>query len=114
MNSDKYITKSNSVNEDSIGSRIKKSRLTSKLSQEELAEELGCDIRTVSRYESDVFPNAICFLSDLCEILNVSADYILFGKDYTFDLFGIIRELNELSDKSKEEISEICKSGKKK
>ena len=57
--------------------RIKDLREDSDLTQKEIAEKLGINPSTVSKYlRQDKFP-AIDTFANLCEILDVSADEIL-------------------------------------
>ncbi len=60
-----------------IQERLRNEIRTSSLSQKEIAEKLGINPSTISKYMNlDKFP-AIDTLANLCEILDVSADEIL-------------------------------------
>lgn len=60
-----------------IQKRLRDEITTSPLSQKEIAEKLGINPSTVSKYlRLDKFP-AIDTFANLCEILDVSADEIL-------------------------------------
>lgn len=60
-----------------IQKRLREAIQYSNLSQKEIAEKLGINPSTVSKYmRLDVFP-ALDTFAELCEILDVSADEIL-------------------------------------
>ncbi len=49
----------------------------SRLSQKEIAKEIGVSPQTVSKYmKKDIFPS-LDTLAKLCKLLDVSADYVL-------------------------------------
>lgn len=65
-----------------IQERLRESIANSSLTQKEIARELRVSPQTISKYmKKDIFP-ALDTLSDLCNLLDVSADYILCLKDY--------------------------------
>lgn len=65
-----------------IQERLRESIKNSNYTQKEIAKELKISPQTISKYmKKDIFP-ALDTLSDLCKILDVSADYILCIKDY--------------------------------
>ncbi len=65
-----------------IQSRLRECIKTSTLSQKEIARAIGVSPQTVSKYmKQDIFP-ALDTLSNLCILLDVSADYILGIKDF--------------------------------
>lgn len=51
------------------------------LSQKEMAERLGIKQQQYARYEKGINVMPVTFLKPICEILNVSADYIIGIKD---------------------------------
>ena len=62
---------------DEIQKRLREAIALSPISQKELAEKLGVNPSTVSKYmRLDKFPSIDTF-ANLCEILDVSADEIL-------------------------------------
>ncbi len=64
-----------------IQKRLREAIEYSKISQKELAEKLGINPSTVSKYmRLDKFPSLDTF-ANICEILDVSADEILGLKD---------------------------------
>ena len=60
-----------------LGSKISLCRQNKNMTQEELAKRLGVTPQAVSMYERNVRMPDISVLSSLCEILEVSADYLL-------------------------------------
>ena len=64
--------------ENNIGQIIKKHRIENKLKQEELANLIGVDNTTISRWENDVsIPDIYC-LKKLCKAFNLSLDELIF------------------------------------
>ncbi|MBQ7830997.1 MAG: helix-turn-helix transcriptional regulator [Clostridia bacterium] len=65
------------IKTEEIQKRLREAIQYSPLSQKEIAEKLGIDPSTVSKYTRlNVFP-ALDTFANLCEILDVSADEIL-------------------------------------
>ena len=70
-------TKNNSVKLAEIQQRLREEIKNSGMTQREIAAATGVSAQTVSRYMTDdIFP-ALDTLARLCEVLDVSADYIL-------------------------------------
>lgn len=70
-------TKNNSVRLAEIQQRLREEIKNSGMTQREIAAATGVSAQTVSRYMTDdIFP-ALDTLARLCEVLDVSADYIL-------------------------------------
>ena len=70
-------TKNNSVRLAEIQKRLREEIKNSGMTQREIAAAMGVSAQTVSRYMTDdIFP-ALDTLARLCEVLDVSADYIL-------------------------------------
>lgn len=63
-----------------IGARIAELRLSRSLTQEKLADLLDVSIQYVSRLERGLVGMSTMTLVQLSEILQVPADYILFGE----------------------------------
>ncbi len=63
-----------------IGARIKIIRLSMDLTQEELASRIGITSQYLGQIEKGKNYLSIEKLKILCDITNLSADYILFGK----------------------------------
>ena len=60
-----------------IGPTIRKLRQSRRMTQEELAENLGVTVQTVSRWENGVNCPDLSVLPGLCRILGTSADQLL-------------------------------------
>lgn len=60
-----------------IGKRIAESRRNAGLTQEELANRLGVTPQALSKWEKGLSSPDLVMLSSLCEILDVSADYLV-------------------------------------
>lgn len=60
-----------------IQRRLREEIINSGLTQKEIAQAIGVSPQTVSRYmRDDIFP-ALDTLAKLCQLLDISADYIL-------------------------------------
>lgn len=68
-----------------VGERIRSLRKQKKLTQPQLAELINKKISTISAYENGVFDPSIPTIFELCKAFDVSADYLLFGKEKTPD-----------------------------
>lgn len=66
-----------------FGERIKYLRKERELTQAQLGELLQCGQRTVSKYEAEQIDLGTQVLIKLCQIFEVSADYILGIEDET-------------------------------
>lgn len=71
--------KSKNYNYEPIGMRIKKARLEKNYTQLQIAELLNVSCQHISDIERGLNGMSIPSLMDICKILNVDADYILFG-----------------------------------
>ncbi len=71
----------NKVNDNmyNIGSHIRNARKRADLTQEELSESIGVTPQYLSDLERGLVGTSISTLIKICNRLNVSADYILFG-----------------------------------
>ena len=66
-----------SIHLDEIQLRLRAAIRQSSLTQKEIAKKIGVSAQTVSKYMSvNVFP-ALDTLGRLCQVLDISADYIL-------------------------------------
>ncbi|MBS7400931.1 MAG: helix-turn-helix transcriptional regulator [Eubacteriales bacterium] len=66
-----------SIHLDEIQLRLRAAIRQSSLTQKEIAQKIGVSAQTVSKYMSvNVFP-ALDTLGRLCQVLDISADYIL-------------------------------------
>ncbi len=62
-----------------MGERLKKARLSKKLTQEDLAEEMDVSVAFLSRVERGKSPINLKRLTQLCTLLDISEGYILSG-----------------------------------
>jgi transcriptional regulator with XRE-family HTH domain len=85
-----------------VGGRVRARRESLKLTQDELARELGVTHQHVSRIESDQAAPSLDLLVKLSHRLGVSADHLLTGQDTaTADITGAIRGEPRLSPAAK-------------
>lgn len=67
-------------NNTAIGERIKEIRLKQKITQEALAEKVNLgSAQQISDIERGLCGLSVSKLMDFCKVLNVDADYLLFG-----------------------------------
>ncbi len=62
-----------------IGQRIKNMRIKRKLTQENVAEKLNVSCQHISDIERGLNGMSVPALMEFCKVLDVDADYILFG-----------------------------------
>lgn len=65
---------------ENIGKRIAESRRSAGFTQEELANRLGVTPQALSKWEKGASSPDLVMLSSVCQILDVSADYLI-GKN---------------------------------
>ena len=63
-----------------MGIRIAKRRKELSFTQEQLAEKMGVSLQTISCIELGKKAIRPDNLANLCDVLDISADYVLFGK----------------------------------
>lgn len=98
---------------DKIGYRIKIARREAKISQEKLAEMIGCSISFISRLENGKISTSLERLNEIAEVLNIGLENLL------YDLFSdnniyqdpltslIVYKIESSSDELKESVIEI-------
>ena len=94
-----------------IGNRISKRRKQLNLTQEVLAEKMNVSVQMISNLERENKSIKIENLLKLCEILNVSTDYILKGELIDSDkeeAFTKLLKLNEQDYKMIEMLIDFC------
>lgn len=64
-----------------LGKRLKDTRVARGLQGSAVAEELGCDVRTLYRWERDAFEPSIGSLTRLAELYGVTVNYLIYGDD---------------------------------
>lgn len=80
-----------------MGMRISERRKELNLTQEKLAEKMGVSLQTISCIELGKKAIRPENLANLCLHLNVSADYVLYGKRNEQQMQDIITKISELS-----------------
>lgn len=61
-----------------IGTKIRELRIRYGMTQEQVAEKVGCDRETINRYENHKITNPkSVYLGRLAKLFNVSIDYFL-------------------------------------
>lgn len=79
-----------------MGSRIAQRRKELHMTQEELAEQIGVSLQTVSCIELGKKAVRPENLANLCTKLDISADYVLYGKRDTQQMNDTIARLSKL------------------
>ena len=90
-----------------IGSRVKKSREAASLTQERMAETIGVSVQYISDMERGKVGASTATIVKICNTLNVSADYILMGRNETGDPTNIDVRLQNLSGIQRDTIERI-------
>lgn len=88
---------SNNVFLANMGMRISQRRKELQLTQEKLAEKMGVSLQTISCIELGKKAIRPENLANLCLHLNISADYVLYGKRDEQQMNDIIGKLSALS-----------------
>jgi transcriptional regulator with XRE-family HTH domain len=87
-----------------IGRRIQKRRKQLMLTQEQLADMMNVSIQMVSNLERGNKAIRIDNLINLSQILDVSTDYILTGKETADDIGALTARIARLPDKDRKMI----------
>ena len=93
-----------------IGNRIREARIAKNMTQEALAEKVNfATAQHMSSIECGVKGISVPKLIDLCKVLDVEADYILFGvkKDNAETLIG--KYLDKMTDEQAQAVLELVK-----
>ena len=85
---------------DKVGKFIAKNRNHQKLTQKELAELLGVNPKTVSKWERGINAPDIAVLTDLAKYLNVTIEELLAGEKKKKDKSKFHKIINNIKDKS--------------
>jgi transcriptional regulator with XRE-family HTH domain len=68
---------------ETFGMRLHNARKAQKLSQEKLANLVGCNWNTIAHYEQDLREKPDLFLvARIAKQLNVTIEYLVWGADY--------------------------------
>lgn len=92
-----------------IGKRIQNRRRQQGYTQEQLADMMNVSIQMVSNLERGNKAIRIDNLINLCQILDVSTDYILTGKETPTDLNILAANISQLSPKGQKLIELLVK-----
>ena len=90
-----------------IGARINSRRKELGLTQEQLAERMEVSIQMISNLELGKKAIRPENLVKLCDVLNISADYILRGKRADVEILGFIEKYARLSDENQKLIEAL-------
>ena len=90
-----------------IGKQVKLAREKSRLTQEQLAEQLECTPQYLSDLERGVVGISVALLKRLCGVLGVSSDDILFAEESKNTLETIEEKGRVLSDRQFQLLVEI-------
>lgn len=90
-----------------IGKQVKLAREKSRLTQEQLAEQLECTPQYLSDLERGVVGISVALLKRLCVVLGVSSDDILFAEESKNTLETIQEKGRVLSDRQFQLLVEI-------
>lgn len=80
-----------------MGKRIAQRRKELRLTQEQLAEKMGVSLQTVSCIELGKKAIRPENLANLCTCLNVTADYVLYGKRNQQQMDDTVSKLSSLT-----------------
>lgn len=75
-----------------IGERIKELRQKNGLKQSDLAERLGVSRVTITNIENGKHKGTFELIKPLCEILEVTPNYLILGKDEQQPVFNLNKE----------------------
>ena len=90
-----------------MGNRIAERRRHLKMTQEVLAEKMNVSIQTVSYIETGKKAIRPENLAKMCDALQVSADYLLFGRSPSAEINPITKKLDGLTYKELQAIESI-------
>lgn len=98
------------MEKEDIGKKIKILRKTRGLTQQQLADKLGCKRATISNYEiGRRSPRNIKELESIADALGVNLEYFGFGGSEVYDLIGRAKMLFENEDITAEEKAKAYK-----
>ena len=81
-----------------VGTRIKRAREMRKMTQEYISNQVGVNTQHISDIERGVVGLSVGTLMKICKVLDVSADYILFGdgaSNTNTPFYDLIKNLND-------------------
>lgn len=66
-----------------IGSRLRQIRIDKGLTQDQLAQQLGCSSKAISCYENDKNLDKVYDFQKICEYLDADINYLMSGKEHS-------------------------------
>ena len=93
-----------------IGQRIRKHRERSRLSQEQLAERADVSSQTISTAETGKKRLRVENIIKICEVLEISPDYLLLGEISPQDLIILSEKLSQLTPGQYRHLEDIIDS----
>ena len=93
-----------------IGQRIRKHREKSRLSQEQLAERADVSSQTISTAETGKKRLRVENIIKICEVLEISPDYLLLGEISPQDLTILSDKLSQLTPGQYRHLEDIIDS----
>ena len=90
-----------------MGIRINDRRHALKMTQEQLAEKMDVSIQMISNLELGKKAIRPENMVKLCEVLNISADYILTGKQSDVEVSEAFRKFTLLSEENRKIVENI-------
>lgn len=82
-----------------VGARVKFQRERAGLTQEKFAEMVGLETKTVSSVERGVVGISLSTMQNICRVLSISADSLLFDSTPENDVEFLANRLKRLSTK---------------
>lgn len=64
-----------------FGQRLEEARRKAGLTQVDVAEKVNCNPCTLNHWENDKTSPNVFLVADVAKLLNVSLDYLVFGKE---------------------------------
>lgn len=93
-----------------IGGRIKEIRLKRNITQEEFAEKANiCSGQQVSNIERGVCGISLSKLKDICQVLEIESDYLLFGITSNNAETQLGKYLKQMNDEQIKYVTEFVK-----
>jgi|SRR5699024_1024761 len=94
-----------------LGTRLKNIRKRKKMSQQDLANQVGLDRLTITKIETNRIKPSINTLERICSVLNVSLAQFFSGTEegLSKDLIPFIEIVSEMNSKQKQQLLDIAK-----
>ncbi len=80
-----------------IGERVKEKREQSGYTQEKLADLIGVSTQYLSTLERGIVGTSIPTMIRICDVLQVSCDYIMMGREDKNDISDVLKRLEYLT-----------------